>query len=54
MEIMFDDLTEDAQKRLLREAGVSKPEDIGITQQISYFLRNIIKRHTNHFCCEQL
>ena len=28
MEIMFDDLTEDAQKRLLDEAGVSKPEDM--------------------------
>ena len=28
MEIMFDDLTEDAQKRLLDEAGVSKPEEM--------------------------
>ncbi|MHC4133334.1 MAG: hypothetical protein ACYSR3_15330 [Planctomycetota bacterium] len=28
MEIMFDDLTEDAQKRLLDKAGVSKPEDM--------------------------
>ena len=28
MEIMFDDLTEDAQKRLLDEAGVSSPEDM--------------------------
>ena len=28
MEILFDDLTEDAQKRLLEEAGVSKPEDM--------------------------
>ena len=28
MEIMFDDLTPEAQKRLLREAGVSKPEDM--------------------------
>jgi len=28
MEIMFDDLTEDAQKRLLLEAGVSRPEDM--------------------------
>ena len=28
MEIMFDNLTEDAQKRLLREAGVSKPEEM--------------------------
>ena len=28
MEIMFDDLTPEAQERLLREAGVSKPEDM--------------------------
>ena len=28
MEIMFDDLTEDAQERLLEEAGVSFPEDM--------------------------
>ena len=28
MEIMFDDLTHEAQERLLREAGVSKPEDM--------------------------
>ena len=28
MEIRFDDLTDDAQKRLLREAGVSKPEEM--------------------------
>ena len=28
MEIMFDDLTPEAQERLLYEAGVSKPEDM--------------------------
>ena len=28
MEIMFEDLTPDAQKRLLEEAGVSRPEDM--------------------------
>ena len=28
MEIMFDDLTPEAQKRLLEEAGFSKPEDM--------------------------
>ena len=28
MEIMFDDLNPKAQKRLLEEAGVSKPEDM--------------------------
>ena len=28
MEIMFDDLIPEAQERLLREAGVSKPEDM--------------------------
>jgi hypothetical protein len=28
MEIMFDDLTEDAQKRLLKEANVSLPEEM--------------------------
>ena len=28
MEIMFDDLTPQAQERLLEEAGVSKPEDM--------------------------
>lgn len=28
MEIMFDDLTPEAQEKLLREAGVSKPEDM--------------------------
>ena len=28
MKIMFDDLAPEAQERLLREAGVSKPEDI--------------------------
>ena len=28
MEIMFDDLTHEAQKRLLDEAGVSKPEEM--------------------------
>ncbi|MHC4396785.1 MAG: hypothetical protein ACYS1A_14140 [Planctomycetota bacterium] len=28
MEIMFDDLTVEAQKRLLTEAGVSSPEDM--------------------------
>ena len=28
MEIMFDDLTEDSQKRLLAEAGVSSPEEM--------------------------
>ena len=28
MEIMFDDLTPEAQKRLLDEAGVSKPDDM--------------------------
>ena len=28
MEIMFDDLTYDAQKRLLREAGVTAPEEM--------------------------
>jgi hypothetical protein len=28
MEIMFDDLNEDAQKRLLDEASVSRPEDM--------------------------
>ena len=28
MEIMFDDLTEDAQKRLLKEANVSAPEEM--------------------------
>ncbi|MHC4115400.1 MAG: hypothetical protein ACYSSL_08805 [Planctomycetota bacterium] len=28
MEIMFDDLTPEAQERLLREAGVSEPEDM--------------------------
>ena len=28
MEIMFDDLTLQAQERLLEEAGVSKPEDM--------------------------
>ena len=28
MEIMFDDLTPEAQERLLEEAGVSKPEDM--------------------------
>lgn len=28
MEIMFDDLTPDAQERLLIEAGVSKPEEM--------------------------
>jgi hypothetical protein len=28
MEIMFDDLTFEAQERLLKEAGVSKPEDM--------------------------
>ena len=28
MEIMFDDLTPKAQKRLLEDAGVSKPEDM--------------------------
>ena len=28
MEIMFDDLTTQAQERLLEEAGVSKPEDM--------------------------
>ena len=28
MEIMFEDLTPQAQERLLEEAGVSKPEDM--------------------------
>jgi len=28
MEIMFEDLTIEAQKRLLKEAGVSAPEDM--------------------------
>ena len=28
MEIMFDDLTIEAQKRLLKEAGVSAPKDM--------------------------
>lgn len=28
MEIMFDDLTYDAQKRLLKEAGVTAPEEM--------------------------
>ena len=28
MEIMFDDLTYDAQKRLLKEAGVTAPKDM--------------------------
>jgi hypothetical protein len=28
MEIMFDDLTSEAQERLLEEAGVSKPKDM--------------------------
>jgi hypothetical protein len=28
MEIMFDDLTPEAQERLLFEAGISKPEDM--------------------------
>jgi len=28
MEIMFDDLTYEAQKRLLEEAGVSSPEEM--------------------------
>jgi len=28
MEIMFDDLTYEAQKRLLKEAGASTPEDM--------------------------
>ena len=28
MEIMFDDLTPEAQERLLNEAGVSSPEDM--------------------------
>jgi len=28
MEIMFDDLNSDAQKRLLKEAGVTTPEDM--------------------------
>ena len=28
MEIMFDDLTEDAQRRLLKEANVSLPEEM--------------------------
>jgi ABC-type glycerol-3-phosphate transport system substrate-binding protein len=28
MEIMFDDLNEEAQKKLLDEAGVSRPEDM--------------------------
>ena len=28
MEIMFDDLTPQAQERLLEEAGVSEPEDM--------------------------
>jgi hypothetical protein len=28
MEIMFEDLTEEAQERLLEEAGVTDPEDM--------------------------
>ena len=28
MEIMFDDLTEDAQRRLLKEANVNSPEEM--------------------------
>ena len=28
MEIMFDDLTYDAQKRLLKKAGVTAPKDM--------------------------
>jgi hypothetical protein len=28
MEIMFDDLTDDAQRRLLKEANVSSPEEM--------------------------
>ena len=28
MEIMFDDLTKAAQKKLLNEAGISRPEDM--------------------------
>jgi hypothetical protein len=29
MKIMFDDLNEEAQKRLLAEAGIKSPEEVG-------------------------
>ena len=29
MRIMFDDLSEDAQRRLLAEAGIKSPEEVG-------------------------
>ena len=45
MEIMFDDLTPESQERLLREAGVSKPEEMNWdTSPVAF----VDLRETNH------
>ncbi|MHC4159440.1 MAG: hypothetical protein ACYSSO_10225 [Planctomycetota bacterium] len=52
MRIMFEDLTFEAQKRLLAEVGIESPSEIGwdiLPVAVVDFNKDAHDRHENHF-----